>query len=247
MGVSNNQYKIVDQIKASESPEEFKDCFRTISEHTNFDFFLFALALPNTVNEVDVIVYDNYPAKWRTAYDAQGFSKKDPIVRYCVAECLPVKWSDVTQEKGFTEEDESFMAMANEFGLGPGFSVPLHAPNGGVGVVSLALEPGAIMSEFQFREALGLIQSLQSNILDTARNIQKERVSGFADLTKREIEALVWTAEGKSSWEIAQILGIKERTVNFHIAQASTKLGANNRTRAVSTALLTGILHPLIA
>lgn len=48
-------------------------------------------------------------------------------------------------------------------------------------------------------------------------------------LTKRELECLHWVAQGKTSWEVGQILGISERTVNFHIGNGIEKTGCVNR------------------
>ncbi|MDO5506576.1 MAG: helix-turn-helix transcriptional regulator [Pseudoxanthomonas suwonensis] len=59
-------------------------------------------------------------------------------------------------------------------------------------------------------------------------------------LSRREREVLQWCARGKTSWEVARILGITERTVNFHIYQAADKLGARGRQAACVRALLTG-------
>jgi LuxR family transcriptional regulator, quorum-sensing system regulator CviR len=56
-------------------------------------------------------------------------------------------------------------------------------------------------------------------------------------LSKREIEVLSWLKEGKTSWEIARILQITERTVNFHVRNIMKKLDANNRTHAVAIAV----------
>ena len=56
-------------------------------------------------------------------------------------------------------------------------------------------------------------------------------------LTPREREVLWWAAQGKSAWEIGEILHISKRTVDEHIQTATRKLGAVNRTQAVATAL----------
>jgi len=61
-------------------------------------------------------------------------------------------------------------------------------------------------------------------------------------LSDREVEVLQWLKEGKSSWDIASILGISERTVNFHIYNVLGKLDATNRTQAVATALRQNII-----
>ena len=61
-------------------------------------------------------------------------------------------------------------------------------------------------------------------------------------LVEREITALRWTAEGKTSADIAEILRISERTVNFHLNNASAKLGACNKTAAAVKAALLGLI-----
>ena len=53
------------------------------------------------------------------------------------------------------------------------------------------------------------------------------------ELNDREIATLTWSARGKTSAEIAQILGLTKRTVDFHIDNARAKLGAATRTEAV--------------
>jgi LuxR family transcriptional regulator, quorum-sensing system regulator BjaR1 len=56
-------------------------------------------------------------------------------------------------------------------------------------------------------------------------------------LTLREREVLWWAAEGKSAWEIGEILYITKRTVDAHTQHAARKLGASNKTHAVAIAL----------
>ena len=59
-------------------------------------------------------------------------------------------------------------------------------------------------------------------------------------LSERERDILAWAAEGKSGWEIATILGVSERTVNWHVEQSKKKLDAVTRTQAVIKALRSG-------
>jgi DNA-binding response OmpR family regulator len=64
------------------------------------------------------------------------------------------------------------------------------------------------------------------------------------DLNEREIDALTWSARGKTSDEIAQILGLSKRTVDFHLDSARTKLGVATRTQAVVKAVTGGLIEP---
>jgi DNA-binding NarL/FixJ family response regulator len=64
------------------------------------------------------------------------------------------------------------------------------------------------------------------------------------DLNDREIEVLTWVARGKTSAEIAQILGLTKRTVDFHTDNARTKLGAATRTEAAIKAAGGRLIEP---
>jgi DNA-binding NarL/FixJ family response regulator len=61
-------------------------------------------------------------------------------------------------------------------------------------------------------------------------------------LTEREMDALRLLAEGKTNKEIARELVITERTVKFHISSILGKLGAGNRTEAVTIAAQKGLV-----
>jgi len=66
----------------------------------------------------------------------------------------------------------------------------------------------------------------------------------LAKLNDREVEVLTWVARGKTSAEIAQIVGLTKRTVDFHIDNARTKLGAATRTEAVIKASSGRLIEP---
>lgn len=61
-------------------------------------------------------------------------------------------------------------------------------------------------------------------------------------LTRREREVMLWTAEGKTAFEVGVIVGLTERTVNFHISRTLAKLGATNKTQAAVKAAVLGML-----
>ncbi|MGY3238373.1 DNA-binding CsgD family transcriptional regulator [Bradyrhizobium sp. USDA 4472] len=61
-------------------------------------------------------------------------------------------------------------------------------------------------------------------------------------LSKRELSCMRWVAEGKSSWEIGMILGIRENTVNFPVKNTMPKLGADSRIQAIAMAIRLDVL-----
>ncbi len=63
-------------------------------------------------------------------------------------------------------------------------------------------------------------------------------------LNDREVEVLTWVARGKTSAEIAQIIGLTKRTIDFHIDNARGKLGAATRSEAVIKATTGRLIEP---
>ncbi len=64
----------------------------------------------------------------------------------------------------------------------------------------------------------------------------------FDKLTDRELDVLKQLAQGKTNKEIGAELFITERTVKFHVSSILNKLGAGNRTEAVTLAAHQGII-----
>ncbi|MDX2020745.1 MAG: response regulator transcription factor [Deltaproteobacteria bacterium] len=63
------------------------------------------------------------------------------------------------------------------------------------------------------------------------------------DLTLREVEVLEAVSEGQSNADIAASLGVAEKTVKNHLSNVFAKLGATDRTHAVTIALQRGIIE----
>jgi DNA-binding CsgD family transcriptional regulator len=62
--------------------------------------------------------------------------------------------------------------------------------------------------------------------------------------TAREREVLAMLATGATDGEIADRLGLSPATVQTHVRNAKTKLGARNRTQAVALAVAQGLIAP---
>jgi DNA-binding NarL/FixJ family response regulator len=69
-----------------------------------------------------------------------------------------------------------------------------------------------------------------------------EHTLPYEPLTERELEVLKLLAQGMPNKEIAAQLVISERTAKFHVSSIMGKLGATNRTEAVSLAAQKGLI-----
>jgi DNA-binding NarL/FixJ family response regulator len=77
-----------------------------------------------------------------------------------------------------------------------------------------------------------------------ARAPRDQAWSQRVDLNDREIETLTWAARGKTSAEIAQIINLTKRTVDFHIDNARIKLGVATRIQAAIKATNSRLIEP---
>jgi DNA-binding CsgD family transcriptional regulator len=84
-------------------------------------------------------------------------------------------------------------------------------------------------------DGLGL-ELIGSSSVDIARGVPA------VTLTAQEVECLRWCKEGKTNWEIGEILGISQKTVEFHVGNTMKKLGAGNRITAVMMGIKNGLI-----
>ena len=130
----------------------------------------------------------------------------------------------------------------------------------------MALTPRFACMPFIFLTALGdrdnqlkgrrlgaddyVVKPIDFDILETVVNARLSKVARsdawlrHVALTEREVECLTWSARGKTSSEIAQILGLIKRNVDFHIETACRKLNVSTRIQAAVKAASGGIIEP---
>lgn len=66
---------------------------------------------------------------------------------------------------------------------------------------------------------------------------QARQATAFRDLTPREMEVLAQVAQGKTNPEIAEVLGLAEKTVRNHVSAILAKLELSNRIEAATYAV----------
>jgi DNA-binding CsgD family transcriptional regulator len=86
-----------------------------------------------------------------------------------------------------------------------------------------------------------VVHSLPLGVLERTSGVVTRDARAVA-LTAQEIECLRWCKEGKTNWEIGEILGISQKTVEFHVGNTMKKLGAGNRITAVIMGIRNGLI-----
>lgn len=130
----------------------------------------------------------------------------------------------------------SFALLPDDVELPDGISRQYCSLMFSVGRTRLALlflfGDGIILSQERLRD-VGLLAGYYASFM-RARDQRAER---DFELTERELECLFWIAEGKTSDEIAMILGISRNTINNYITSVMRKTATKTRSEAIAYAV----------
>jgi DNA-binding NarL/FixJ family response regulator len=144
-----------------------------------------------------------------------------------------------------TNGTDALIAIRGEF---PQARIIMLTTSDSDGEIQRAMRAGAsayMLKSMPKDELLAVIRSVHAG----NRHVPPEVAARLAehlgddDLTTRELEVLRLIRDGHRNKQIADHLAIAETTVNFHIKNLVDKLGANDRTHAVTIAIRRGLLQ----
>lgn len=202
-----------------------------------FEHCAYGLRTPVPFTQRKFLGINNYDPVWRQRYLEKDYVSVDPTVRHGVRCTAPLVWSDELFASA-----PHLWAEARSFGLRVGWAQSYFDARGHVGMLSLARASGSIgRAELVALEpAVTWLAKVAHSAL--APLLASSRLQEPVALTRRERDVMNWTADGKTSADVAQILGIGERTVKFHLHNVIQKLQVSNKTAAAARAAALGLL-----
>jgi DNA-binding CsgD family transcriptional regulator len=207
--------------------------FQTFSAIAVIDHFL---------GEPEFISVDNTPTGYRDTFLDRNVGKKDPVAQHCKAKSVPIIWDQST----YTKSDRGDMwERQARFGYKVGISLALHMPEGKHFLIGVDRDQPLPKDPMEVTRMVASLQLFAVHAQEAAMRILAPIAgeSGVPSLTPRELETLRWTMEGKTAWEVANVLGISERTAVLHANNAVHKLGCVNKHQAVLKALKLGLIR----
>lgn len=219
-----------------------------ICESCDLDHFLYATSVPISFIAPKIIFISGYPQPWREHYNAQGYASLDPTVHHSLRSVTPLPWTELAPLEAADPQVRTLMAESRDFGLAHGVTIPLHGSRGELAMLNFASTSSGPRQRDSLEENLPSLHMLTTYFHENVRRVLDVITlpTAGAPLTARESECLLWAAEGKTSWETSQILGVSERTIIFHLHNAQEKLSASSRQHAVARAVVTGLIAPQI-
>ncbi|PHR17069.1 MAG: LuxR family transcriptional regulator [Hoeflea sp.] len=179
----------------------------------------------------------SWPPELIAEYDRLGLARNSPILGQLRKQITPLVFAiDEVNESRPGEEPASATELFRRFDLTMGVYFPVHDSKSLRHAVSFMgdREPLSV-------EELSTLSMFATMLIEQISIISSADDAAKSVLNAREIEILKWTAEGKTSPEIAKLTGLSEHTVNHYATIATKKLGCSNRTQAVVYAIRLGL------
>lgn len=228
------------EVTQAETRADFKRVLGQMMKQKGFDHFTAMTVNMRSGSPVASIV-DDVPQDYAVHYYDLGAGQIDPILKHLSSCRVPIVWDQRTYvEAGLGELWE----LQAPFGYRTGIAMALHMPDGSRFSLGVDRHDPLPKQEDELRLLVADLQLLAVYAQEAAERLLVPRVSGIElpELTKRELEALKWTMDGKTSWEVGQILGIAEGTAVRHLANAQQKLGCVSKHHAVVRAIKLGLI-----
>ncbi|HEY0275561.1 MAG TPA: LuxR family transcriptional regulator [Paenirhodobacter sp.] len=205
-----------------------------------YDYTPLAARLGNRIPIPSVFAQRNLGDEMWARWSGDEYIRMDPVQMVAISTSAPFLWSydpdiDSVIRPLLTPDVEPVITYLAAHQVFSGVTVPIHLPSGDFATVT-----GVTFGRGRSRRSggsrvvadLGLIAHLfNQSAVDL---IGDEALA--TGLTPRETECLGLAAEGNSAKEIARIINRSMPTVIMHLNAAIRKLGARNRTHAVTLA-----------
>lgn len=182
-------------------------------------------------------------AVWHQHYHEQNYIEIDSTASKTRNSNIPEFWTVQQQiEMATTKREYQMRLDANKFGAVKGVSIPVHSASADFAelvVVQMQKEAFLQSSSSLIHELMVLAQYYYHHLRAAVNFTLTENTAG---LNARQIECLSLTAKGYSLQDIASKMGIKQRTVNYHIQNINKTLGTKNKYLSMQKARDLGLL-----
>ena len=177
-------------------------------------------------------------------YRIERLDLVDPVAREVDTSWLPVAWDFRDHVRSRERRCAELFERSAEVGYERGISARINGPFGRH-LVFASIYAGGLNSLRASERTLGHVMMVLGLHVARAHHRLTEgaRVAPSV-LTSRERECLTWSLRGKTAWEVSRIIGVAERTVNFHLQNAMGKLGASSKHQAYLKAVEFDLIAP---
>ncbi len=223
---------LIDAIDVTRDNRSIRNAIKKFTVSSGFERFAYI-----HVHGDNMVAFSDYPAEWQNIYFEKHYAIIDPVVTTAKRSMRMFAWSAEDHKvRKSTREVRRFYSEATDFGIRSGVSIPITTSYGRTAMITLASDrqKAEISPSWDPLQAALALAHVHIHLSLTAVSPFKK---GEVALSTQEATSLSWSSHGKSMPVIAELLGIKPRTVQFYLDSARDKLGASNLQQAVRIAM----------
>jgi DNA-binding CsgD family transcriptional regulator len=229
-------------VMEAKTKDQFRAEIIRFAQNLGFVTVSATVIIDHMLGQAEFITVDNAPDAFRTQFESSDMTRIDPVMQHCRHKSLPIIWGQSTY---IQHGQRDLWDVQARYGYCNGIAMALHMPDGRHFLFGVERDQPLPEDTNEISRLVADLQLLTVHAQEAASRIfiPAAPVAGGVSLTPRELEALRWTMEAKTAWEVGNILGISERTAVLHVNNAMHKLGCVNKHQAVLKAIKLGILR----
>lgn len=221
--------------------KDFQNELNTKLAEFNIKYYQYSFFDRNLVFPPDII--STYPQKWLNIYQNKKLYNTDPIVNYARITVKPFSWHYLMQS--LDTEDNLFFKLAKKYGIHDGYTFAVHDALGHLALLNITCDDDTQITieflESKRAELLILLVDLFDLYLSQKKQSEYYRNKIHLLLSSKEKQVLKLGCDGLIYKDIAESLGIAERTVKFHMSRINRKLDVSNAKKAFLIAKDVGV------
>jgi DNA-binding CsgD family transcriptional regulator len=207
------------ELSAAESRPRWLQVLQAVAKEFGFSH-VGLMRFPKADDELlsAVLVETTIPLRFIREFDQKRLLRYCPILPKVEISLMPQGWSLGT--------------LLSQYGIKNGLIIPTNSLNGERYLIRFEGDCAPLC-----QIALNEIGMIALHAFDVYERMRRTEMTAPRKLTKRELEVIRWTSQGKTSVEIGHILSLSDHTINAYLNNAIRKLDCVNRTQLVAKAI----------
>ncbi len=234
MNFQDRQSLLITELSSVRTCKAFAEGLRRIAAAFSLHHAtLMRLPGPDDRDIAALVIETTHPPQFFRDFDRHGLLPICPISEQLQSSLLPQTWTLKSVTPG--EKSADWQAFAG-FVLSHGVTMGVVVSMTGLDGERLLLRYDGDRDCLQMAE-LNALTMVSLYAFEAYATVRPREPAVLHALSARELEVVRWTAQGKTSAEIGQILSLSDHTVNAYLNNAIKKLDCVNRTQLVAKAI----------
>lgn len=180
----------------------------------------------------DWVVLTNHGDEYMERFIGEGFIYHAPMVRWALENNGTCSWSWIGNPDNLTPAEQRVAQFNRDMDVNAGYTISFRSVSSRTkGAAAITARPGLSQPEV---DAIWAAHGTEINVMSNVVYLKMLTLPyATRNLTKRQREVLQWVGDGKTTQDIALLLGLTAATVEKHLRLAREALDVETTAQAV--------------